>query len=232
MNRSEARRRGSGHSQLSPKSLYRPQTDSPLYTHSVQTHPPPIAIASPNVTTPPHSAPPRTLVWRDHDPYNRRPSAGMMPYPPGPSHLSGPPLSHSNSGSSSHHPSQYPHPHPQSHSHSHGHSQYDQMQDQRYNSPSRAYHMDDGLTPNLWHPAPSLRFTGKLRRSDRNGRKLINSWPPIRPLCFLIESRKFLKLPHTTDSLIIKHVPSFFPSILSILHTTFLTPITYFVRSI
>lgn len=158
ISRSEARRRGSGPSQpISPKPLYRPQSDPPLYTHSAQNHPPPIAIPSPNVATPPHSAPPRTLVWRDHDPYNRRPSGGMMQYQPGPSHLSGPPIAGSGSGSN-HNPSPHPHHHP--HSQSNGYP-YEQMQDQRYNSPSR-YHMDDGLTPNLWHPAPSLRFGGKL----------------------------------------------------------------------
>jgi len=80
-----------------------------------------------------------------------------MQYQPGPSHLSGPPIAGSGSGSN-HNPSPHPHHHP--HSQSNGYP-YEQMQDQRYNSPSR-YHMDDGLTPNLWHPAPSLRFAGKL----------------------------------------------------------------------
>jgi hypothetical protein len=159
MGRSEARRRGSGHSGLlSPKPLYRPQSDPPLYAHSIQNHQPTIPIASPSVTTPPHSAPPRTLVWRDHDQYNRGPpDSGMMPYSPGPSHLGGPPIAGSGSGSGSasyRHPSPYPHPHPN--------DRYSQPNGHRHGSPSRPYHMDDGLTPNLWHPAPPVRFGGKF----------------------------------------------------------------------
>jgi hypothetical protein len=79
-----------------------------------------------------------------------------MQYAPGPSHLSGPPIGGSGSGSN-HNPSPHPHHHP--HSQSNGYP-YEHVQDQRYNSSSR-YHMDDGMTPNLWHPAPSLRFGGK-----------------------------------------------------------------------
>jgi hypothetical protein len=86
-----------------------------------------------------------------------------MQYAPGPSHLSGPPIAGSGSGSGSiHHPSPLPHHHP--HSQSNGYP-YEHVQDQRYNSSSR-YHMDDGMTPNLWHPAPSLRFGGKLSHAE------------------------------------------------------------------
>jgi hypothetical protein len=104
-----------------------------------------------------------------------------MQYPgsgPGPSHLSGPPYTPSHPNFS-HHPNPYPHPHPYAHphqqSHSPSHAQAQGPVHPQRRSPTRAYHMDDGLTPNLWNPAPALTWTRKLFPPLIDGHLLMRS---------------------------------------------------------
>lgn len=92
--RTDARRRSSVQSNPSspqPQPPYRPHSDPNriTYQHPHPVHPPPIAIPSPNIPQSSLSAPPRSLVWRDQDPF-RRTSAPLhnpvahMPYHPPP----------------------------------------------------------------------------------------------------------------------------------------------------